>query len=72
VITIIAAFIPATIIWVGYRQLVEGAVQAVTGVVVGELTLLTQPTRLAHRSLPPGVQVAFTGRGATVSCAFVW
>jgi hypothetical protein len=72
VITIIAALVPATIIWVGYRQLVEGLVQALTGVVVGELTLLTQPTRLAHRSMPPAVQVAFTGRGATVSCAFVW
>jgi hypothetical protein len=73
VITLVAAFIPATIVWVGYRQLVEGLVQLLTGVVVGELTLLTQPTRLAHRSMPaPAVHVALTERGGSVSCAFVF
>jgi hypothetical protein len=72
-ITIAAAFIPATIIWVGYRQLVEGLVQLLSGVAIGELTLLTQPTRLAHRSMPaPAVHVALTGRGGSVWCGFAF
>jgi hypothetical protein len=73
VVAIAAASVPATIVWLGYRQPVEGLVQLLTGVLVGELALVTQPTGLVNRSKSaPAVQVAFPGRGAIVWCAFVW
>jgi hypothetical protein len=72
IITLVTALIPATILWAGYRQFVNGTISLATGIVLGEAALLTQPTRLHDRPMPGALQLGFTGRDMTVHCRFVW
>lgn len=66
VFAIVSAAIPAAIIWIGYDQPEEAAFSFVGGVVLGELQLLTQPTRLRDNPLPESgtLRVVVTGREA--------
>jgi hypothetical protein len=68
-VSVLAALVPGMIIWLGYGQLGEGALSFATGLVLGELALLTQPTGLMDPSEHPSgsLRVAFTGGGAFCS-----
>jgi len=49
VINAVAALVPGAILWLAYDQLGAGLLQFGSGVLLGELALLTQPTGLAGR-----------------------
>ena len=63
--------IPGVIIWAGYEQLDNGLITFASGVVLGELALLTQPNSLGDRTLPAltGLRVSPAGRGFVVGYA---
>lgn len=71
-ITLLTALVPATILWAGYRQFVNGTIALATGIVLGEGALLTQPTQLLKRPTTGALQLGFAGRDMAIHCRFVW
>ncbi len=74
VFTVLTAVVPAAIIWIGYDQPEDAAISLATGLALGELALLTQPTRLSDNPAPATgtLRVAFTRRDALFSYAIAW
>ena len=70
----LTALVPAAIIWIGYDQPEDATISFWTGLALGELALLTQPTRLSDSLAPASgtLRVAFTGRDAMFSYAIAW
>jgi hypothetical protein len=73
-VSVLTAVVPAAIIWIGWDQPQEATISLLTGLALGELALLTQPTSLGDRGIPGGgeLHVAFTGRDLQFTYAITW
>jgi hypothetical protein len=68
------SLVPAVIIWAGYQRFEDGLIMWLGGLTIGELTLLTQPTRLADQK-PTGLallRLSCDRNRVAVSYAFAW
>jgi hypothetical protein len=65
------SLVPGAILWLGYKQPTDAALTTVSGFVLGELTLFSQPTGLVDRRMP-SVSVTLSRRGGALWCAFRW
>jgi hypothetical protein len=74
VINIAAALVPAAIILAGYQRYEDALVIGLSGIAVGELNVLTQPTRLADRQpASSGVlRVTYARQGVAVWYGLAW
>lgn len=74
VINLAMAVVPAVILWVGYERPQEGAITGLAGLLLGELSLLTQPTRLRNQppALAAGLRASIMGQNITVSYTLAW
>ena len=63
---------PATVIWLGYHQFQDGLFTWLTGFVLGELALLTQPNRLGDGPPNVGLQFSLGDRAVAVGYTLSW
>jgi len=72
---LVTALIPGAILWFGFDRQLDGILASVGGFALGEVELLTQPTRLTIDHSPPvsgGARAFLSSRGGLVTYVLVW